>query len=289
MIDLQNHTVASDGELTPEQLVDLAIEKKLSAIAITDHDSIGSVKRAIEYSKGKNIEIVPGVELSCDDQLFNYDKIDVLGLLISPDNKKLNNLLEHIKNKREENKKLIIEKLRGLGYEIEYEDVKKTVKGTFGRPHIAKYLLGRYPDRFDSVRDVFDQLIGRGKPAYLDTKERVSIKDGIKTIQNAGGVAILAHPGVYPKEDSVKLIDYFIENKGDGMETYYPYHIICPELKLDKKGNEKMIEFYRNIARAKKLLESGGNDHHGNYRFTLGEVKIPEKVLENLKNRIPVS
>ena len=289
MIDLQNHTVASDGELTPEQLVDLAIEKKLSAIAITDHDSIGSVKRAIEYSKGKNIEIVPGVELSCDDQLFNYDKIDVLGLLISPDNKKLNNLLEHIKNKREENKKLIIEKLRGLGYEIEYEDVKKTVKGTFGRPHIAKYLLGRYPDRFDSVRDVFDQLIGRGKPAYLDTKERVSIKDGIKTIQNAGGVAILAHPGVYPKEDSVNLIDYFIKNNGDGMETYYPYHIICPELKLDKKGNEKMIEFYRNIARAKKLLESGGNDHHGNYRFTLGEVKIPEKVLENLKNRIPVS
>ena len=195
----------------------------------------------------------------------------------------------HIKNKREENKKLIIEKLKGLGYEIEYKDVKKTVKGTFGRPHIAKYLLRRYPDRFDSVRDVFDQLIGRGKPAYLDTKERVSIKDGIKTIQNAGGVAILAHPGVYPKEDSVKLIDYFIENKGDGMETYYPYHIICPELKLDKKGNEKMIEFYRNIARAKKLLESGGNDHHGNYRFTFGEVKIPESVLENLKNRIPVS
>src|SRR3990167_2637856 len=123
MIDLQNHTVASDGELTPEQLVGLAIEKKLSAIAITDHDSLGSVKKAIEYSKGKNIGIVPGVELSCDDPLFNYDKIDVLGLLINPDNKKLNNLLEHINNKREENKKQIIEKLRGLGYEIGYDDV----------------------------------------------------------------------------------------------------------------------------------------------------------------------
>ena len=289
MIDLQNHTVASDGELTPEGLVDLAIEKKLSAIAITDHDSIGSVKKAIEYSKGKNIEIVPGVELSCDDPLFNYDKIDVLGLLIDPDNKKLNNLLEHIKNKREENKKLIIEKLKYLGYEIEYEDVKKTVKGTFGRPHIAKYLLKKYPDEFASVRDVFDKLIGHGKKAYFDTKGRVSIKDGIRTIKKAGGVAILAHPGVYPKEDSIKIIDYFIGNGGDGIETYYPYHIICPELKLDKKGNEKMIEFYRNIARAKKLLESGGNDHHGNYRFTFGEVKIPVSVLENLKNGIQVS
>ena len=288
MIDLQNHTVASDGELTAKQLVDLAIEKKLSAIAITDHDSIGSVKKAIEYSKSKNIEVVPGIELSCDDPLFNYDKIDVLGLLIDFKNRELNNLIEHIKNKREENKRQIIEKLRGLGYEIEYDDVKKTVKGTFGRPHIAKYLLKKYPDKFTSVRDVFDKLIGHGKKAYLDTKGRVSIKDGIRIIKDAGGVAILAHPGVYPKEDSVKLIGYFTDNGGDGIETYYPYHIICPELKLDKKGNEKMIEFYRNIARAKKLLESGGNDHHGNYRFTLGEVKIPESVLENLRKRVPV-
>ncbi len=289
MIDLQNHTAASDGELTPKELVDLSVEKKLSAIAITDHDSIDSVKKAIEYAKGKNIEIVPGVELSCDDPLFNYDKIDVLGLLINPNNKKLNNLLEHIKNKREENKKLIIEKLKGLGYEIEYEDVKKTVKGTFGRPHIAKYLLKKYPDRFASVGDVFDKLIGHGKKAYLDTKGRVSIKDGIKTIREAGGVAILAHPGVYPKEDSVKLIDYFIDNNGDGIETYYPYHIICPDLNIDEKGNEELIKFYRKIAKSKKVLESGGNDNHGNYRFTLGTVKIPKKVLENLKKRIPVS
>jgi len=80
MIDLQNHTISSDGELTPEQLVDLAIEKKLSAIAITDHDTIASLIPAIKYSKDKNIDIIPGVELSCDDLLFNYDKIDVLGL-----------------------------------------------------------------------------------------------------------------------------------------------------------------------------------------------------------------
>lgn len=289
MIDLQNHTIASDGELTPEQLVDLAIEKKLSAIAITDHDSIGSVKTAIEYAEGKNIEIVPGIELSCDDPLFGYDKIDTLGLLIDPDNKKLNSLIEHIKNRREENKRLIIKKLKGFGYEIEYEDVKKTVKGTFGRPHIAKYLLKKYPKEFSSVSDVFSKLIGRGKKAYLDTKGRVSIKDGIKAIKEAGGVAILAHPGVYPREDSLKIIGYFIKNGGDGIETYYPYHIICPELKIGEKGNHEMINFYKKIAKSKKLLESGGNDYHGNDRATLGEVKIPESVLENLKKRVPVS
>tara|TARA_Y100000310_G_scaffold267407_1_gene279390 strand:+ start:11895 stop:12764 length:870 start_codon:yes stop_codon:yes gene_type:complete len=289
MIDLQNHTVASDGELTPEELIDLAVEKKLSAIAITDHDSIASVEKAVEYSKGKGIEVVPGIELSCDDPLFSYDKVDVLGLFIDFNNQKLIDLIKHINDKREENKKLIIEKLKGLGYEVEYEDVKKTVGGTFGRPHIAKYLLKKYPDKFSSVRDVFDELLGVGKKAFVGTIGRVSIKDGIKTIQEAGGVAILAHPGVYPKEDSIKLIDFFVENGGDGMETYYPYHIICPEKNIDESGNQDLINFYKGIAKSKKILESGGNDHHDKGRATMGKVAVPEKVLENLKNKIPVS
>jgi len=286
-IDLQNHTIASDGELTEEELVNLAIEKKLSAIAITDHDSMASVKKAIEYSKGKNIEVISGIELSCDDSLFNYDKIDVLGLFVDFNNKELNDLVVHINRRREENKKRIIEKLKSLGYEIEYEDVKKTVKGTFGRPHIAKYLLKKYPETFNSVRDVFDKLIGRGKKAFLETHHRVSIEETIKIIKEAGGVSILAHPGIYPREHSIKLIDYFIEKGGDGIETYYPYNIICPEFKLDEEGNEKMIDFYRNIAKSKIILESGGNDYHGKFRPTMGIVKIPYSVLENLRNKIP--
>lgn len=287
MIDLQNHTVASDGDLTPEELVELAIEKKLSAIAITDHDSLDSVSKAIEYSKGKNIEIVAGIELSCDDPLFDYDKIDVLGLLIDYKNKELVKLVKHINDKREENKKRIIEKLKSFGYKIEYGDVKKTVKGSFGRPHIAKYLLKKYPDKFSSVRDVFDRLIGAGKKAFVKTNDRVSIKNAVKTIKNSGGVAILAHPGIYSRERSIRIIDYFIENGGDGIETYYPYHIICPELNIDRNGNEKLINFYRKIAKSKKVLESGGNDHHDRYRFTLGVVRIPDKVLKKLKGRIP--
>jgi len=127
MIDLQNHTLASDGENTPEQLVDLAVEHKLSAIAITDHDSIASLKPAIEYSKDKDIEIIPGIELSCDDPLFDYDKIDVLGLFVDYNNKELNDLIKHINERREGNKKLIIEKIKNLGYEIEYEGLNKTI------------------------------------------------------------------------------------------------------------------------------------------------------------------
>src|SRR3989338_8864477 len=286
MIDLQSHTTASDGELSPEELVELAIKKKLSAIAITDHDSLGSLKKAAEYSKGKNIEIIPGVELSCDDPLFSYEKIDVLGLLVDPDNKKLIELIGHINERREENKKQIIKKLNSFGYEIDYESVKKTVGGTFGRPHIAKYLIKKYPDKFSSVRDVFDKLIGRGKKAFIKTESRVSIADAIKIIKQAKGLAIMAHPGIYPRELSLKLIDYFVSNGGDGIETYYPYHIICPELKIDSKGNEKIIEFYKEIVKAKNLLESGGNDHHDMYRSTLGEIQIPKIILEKLKKAV---
>mgnify|MGYP001614569147 CR=1 FL=1 len=286
MIDLQSHTTASDGELSPEELIELAIKKELSAIAITDHDSLGSLKKAVEYSKGKNIEIIPGVELSCDDPLFSYDKIDVLGLFVDPDNKKLLGLISHINERREENKKQIIKKLNSFGYEIDYESVKKTVGGTFGRPHIAKYLIKKYPDKFSSVRDVFDKLIGRGKKAFVKTEGRVSMADAIMIIKQAKGLSILAHPGIYSREHSLKLIDYFIANGGDGIETYYPYHIVCHELKIDKNGNEKLIEFYKEIVKSKNLLESGGNDHHDKYRPTLGEIQIPENILENLKKAI---
>lgn len=288
-VDLQNHTVSSDGEITPEELVDLAIKQKLSAIAITDHDSLASVKRAIEYSKDKNIEVISGIELSCDDPLFNYDKIDVLGLFVDFNNKKLIDLIEHINNRREENKKQIIENLKSLGCEIEYEDVKKTVKGTFGRPHIAKYLVKKYPNKFSSVRDVFDKLIGRGKKAFVETDHRVSIKDANEIIKESGGISILAHPGIYLREDSIKIIDYFIKNGGDGIETYYPYHIICPELNLDEKGNNELINFYKNIARSKNILESGGSDYHGAYRPTFGKLNIPYSVLENLRKRVTLS
>jgi 3',5'-nucleoside bisphosphate phosphatase len=286
MIDLQNHTVASDGDLTAEQLVDLAIEKNLTAIAITDHDSVDSVQKAIEYSKGRGIEIIPGIEISCDDPLMGTDKIDVLGLFIDVKNNEIIKLVKHINEVREEHKKKIIGKIKSLGYDIDYDEVRQTAEGTFGRPHIARYLVKKYPKEFSSVNDVFSNLIGQGKKAFVNIEGRVSIKACIGIIHRAGGIAILAHPGIYPQNDSVRLIDYFIENGGDGIETYYPYHIICPKYKIDKKGNENLIEFYKGIVKSKKILESGGNDHHDNERPTIGEVEIPESILDNLKKNL---
>ena len=286
IIDLHCHTIASDGELSPEELIDLAIKKDLKAIAITDHDSVGSLKKASEYSKGKNIEIIPGIEISCDDILFNFDKIDVLGLFIDYNSSSLINLIKHINKKRDQNKKEIIKKLNNLGFEISFEEVKKTAKGTFGRPHIAKFLLKKYSNKFVSMKDVFDKYIGAGKAAFVKPRDYVSIKDAIRIIKESNGVSILAHPGLYPREKSIELIDFFIENKGDGIETYYPYHIMCPNLNLDVDKNNELINFYRSLAASKNILESGGGDHHGKFMCTLGELKIPYKILSKIKNKL---
>jgi len=288
-IDLHCHTMASDGELSAEELIDLAIKKGLKAIAITDHDSLGSLKNAIEYSNGKNIEVIPGIEISCDDPLFNHNKIDVLGFFIDYNNKSLINLIEHSNKKRDENKRKIIKKLNNLGFEINFDDVKKTAKGTFGRPHIAKFLLKKYPNKFNSVRDVFDKYISAGKIAFVKPEDFTPIKNAVKIIKDSKGVSILAHPGVYARDNSTRLINFFIKNGGDGIETYYPYYIICPDLNLDEEGNNKLINFYKAIAKSKNILESGGSDYHGDYRSTLGLLNIPDYVLENLREKIIVS
>lgn len=285
MIDLHCHTIASDGECTPKELVDLALKKNLNTIAITDHDSVGSIKQAAEYSKDKPIEVIPGIELSCDDPLFDFDKIDVIGLFIDYSNKPLIKLIKHINETRNQNKKEIINKLNKLGFEINYEEVKKQAKGTFGRPHIAKHLLKKHPERFTSVNDVFDKYLGQGKPAFVKTTNRVSINKAINIIKGAKGLSFLAHPGIYPKGKSAKLIDYFVFNGGDGIETYYPYHVICPNLCLDAKGNEQLIQFFKEIAKSKNILESGGSDYHGKYRSTLGETNMPDLTLDSIKKK----
>ena len=289
MIDLQVHTNSSDGELSPTEIVDLAIKRGLKALAITDHDAIDAVEPAIAYARNKNIEIVPGIEIECEESKYGFHKVDMLGLLIDYSDRSLINFTESMKSERISQKKSIIKKLNNLGFEISFEEVSKIVKGSFGRPHIAKILLKRYPNEFASISDVFDKYIGENKPAFVERKGRATLNAAANIIKKSGGISILAHPGIFKKEDSAELIDIFADSGGEGIETYYPYYIICPDLKINKAQNEDLINFYRNIAKSKKLLESGGSDFHGSYRDTMGLLQIPYKILENLRAKIPVN
>jgi|SRR3989344_393581 len=283
MIDLQAHTTMSDGEQTPEQLVDDAIKRGLKALAITDHDVVDGVQRALDYARGKPIEIVPGTEIRCYEPERGFKEIDVLGLLIDPKHPAMVELTEKGKQERIAQKKKMIKKLNEMGYDVDYDEVAATVGAAFGRPHVARYLLKKYPENFSSVQDVFDQCIGFGKPAYVPRDENLPMKEAVRVIHASGGVAILAHPRAYEQEESLHLIKLFKEAGGDGIETYYPYHLVFPQLKLDERGNNDLIQFYKGVAKQNDLIESGGCDHHGAKRNTLAALKIPMSVLDNMK------
>jgi len=286
MIDLHIHTNKSDGVLSPEEVVDIAIEKGIKAIAITDHDVVDGVSEAIEHAKGKSIDIIPGIEIGCDESDNGFKEIHVIGLFVDYKNKDLIRFTEEIKNQRRNQKREMINKLNKLGYAISFDEVAKSVKGAFGRPHISKMLIKKYPDQFSSIQEVFGKLVGVGKPAYVDRKKIGGMKTAIEIIKKAGGLSFLAHPGVYKKEDSLGLINVFKAVGGEGIETYYPYHIICPVLGISKKENSELIHFYQDVVRKMELLESGGSDFHGGDRNTLGEIKIPDEILLRLKDKI---
>ncbi|MAG22198.1 MAG: hypothetical protein CL943_02750 [Candidatus Diapherotrites archaeon] len=283
MIDLHMHTSASDGKLSPKEVVALSLKKGLSAIAITDHDSISGIGPAIARARGKDIEIIPGIEINCDGEEAGFKEVEVVGLFVDPSNEALIKFTQNAKQDRFEQKKKIVAKLQDFGFDISFDELKAFAKGSIGRPHIARLLVKKYPEKFSSIRDVFVKLLRVGKPAHVDRENKSSIKQAISIVKEAGGLSFLAHPGVFPKEKSLDLIKFFKKQGGQGIETYYPYYMIVPELKIGEKENLELIKFYQKTANDLGLLEAGGSDFHGGDRETINAVEMPETVLEKLK------
>lgn len=282
-IDLHIHTNVSDGEFSPKQIVDKAIDSGLKAIAITDHDSVLGIKEAVEYAEDKDLEVIPGIEISCYESEIGYDEVHILGLFIDYNNPKLIEFTEKIKEDRERQKKKIIINLNKLGFKIRFKDIKGFKNYSIGRPHIASYLLEKYPHEFSSVGDVFDKYIGTGKPAYSDRGYKVRMVEAIKIIKDAGGLPFLAHPGCFKKEDAVILIEQFIDLGGMGIETIYPYEISYAKF-YDQSKSDNIIQFFREYTKKNNLLETGGSDFHGKIRDTiLGFLNIDYKILEEIK------
>lgn len=275
-VDLQIHTTASDGKFSPKEIVDLAIKKGMKAIAITDHDTVLGVKEAVEYGKEKGLEVVPGVELSCHEDFYSKT-IDVLGLFIDYKNKYVHDFLENSRNERVKEKKLIIEKLNSLGYKISWDEYVNQAGHSLGRPNLAALLIKKYPKKFSTIQQVFDELISEGKPAFVERK-KVTIKEAIKVIKKANGVSILAHPGRYGG-DTLKIIRKFIDMGGEGIEVDYPYDKV---IGINNNINDK----FREIAREKNLLISGGSDFHDFSRKSeIGDGGLTQEEFQELKQR----
>lgn len=277
MIDLHIHTTYSDGSLTPCEIVALSKKIGLKAIAITDHDTVDGVEEALECGQRHELDVVPGVELSIEEDF----EIHILGLFIEHRDEQLKGILKEIKEGRRIRNKQIVSKLREQGLLVSFEDIAK-LAGTedFGRPHIARELLKKGYVR--SIKEAFEKYLKFNGSAFVRRK-KLSSKDAIKAIKHAHGLAFLAHP-IDIKLDEPELLK-FIENLItyglDGIEAYYSKH------------SKSKQEYYLSIARRYGLLVTGGSDFHGESKPNLklgegyGTLSIPDDVYFNLLRHRP--
>lgn len=266
--DLHIHTNASDGILTPAEVVEWAQKKKLRAISITDHDTVFGIDKALESNKNNNyLEIIPGVELNTD---FYGEEIHILGYFIDYNDTNLLNILKKMQQSRYERALKIINKLNNLDINISMDQIKRISEGnSIGRPHIARAMIES--GYINNIKSAFDNYIGKGRPAY-EERFKLESKKAIEIINKIGGVAVLAHPGLIKNK---AIISSLINIGIQGIEVYHTKH------------DYDTIRYLNNIAKEKKLLITGGTDCHGimvNNEPILGNVTIDYNKVIKLKN-----
>ncbi|MBI5231359.1 MAG: PHP domain-containing protein [Coriobacteriales bacterium] len=264
--DLHAHTTASDGTLTPTELVEHALANGLDVIAVTDHDSVEGIAEALEAAEGTPLTVIPGVELSA---VHDGRDVHVLGYFVSPTDAHLAGHLADLRTARLARANSIVQALRDSGYEIDIEDVLALTSGAVGRSHVARALVSR--GHATSVGDAFDRLLGRGRPFYLGKDVRDPV-DVVRVIVEAHGLPVLAHPGV---TDVDSAIPPMLEAGLVGIEAHHAEH--TPEQR----------ERYTALANELGLLVTGGTDFHGPGAPNpdLGSIDLPDGVASALLAR----
>ena len=265
-VDLHAHSTSSDGALSPAAMVGAAHRAGLAALALTDHDSIGGLAEAHSAARALGIRIVPGVELSAYE---GSREVHILGLHLEslPELERHLTTLREVRRSRAER---IVERLAILHVPVDLDRVLAIAgPGAIGRPHIAQALMeaGHVKDR----REAFDRFLGAGRPAFF-AKHRLSVGEAIEMIHEAGGLAILAHPG---PQGTRERVERFKLAGGDGIEVRHPGH--SPE---DVARLGALAEMLR-------LLPSGGSDCHGalDGPRSLGCMQVPGEWLDRQTDR----
>lgn len=273
-IDLHTHTTASDGTDTPAILVKKALEANLSAIAITDHDTVSGVEEAMLAANGTSLCIVPGIELSCQ---YKQKEIHMLGYFIDIHNEDFLAKLEQLKQARTMRNEEMLQKLSEFGMPLTMEQVQGTNPNTIiTRAHFARALEEAHYVK--TKEEAFQKYIGDGCPCYVK-KPEFTPKDAIHTIQNAGGVAVLAHPLLYKLSylELDKLLSDLKQCGLIGVEVYHSSHNSSNSGKL------------RELIRPYELLPTGGSDYHGTNKLNIhlgvgyGGMRVSHALLDDLR------
>lgn len=276
-VDLHTHTTASDGSLTPSQLVQRAARLGLKVLAITDHDTVAGVAEGQATGAPLDVEIIPGVEINTD---VPSAEVHVLGYFVDPAHEELNEKLAAIREGRIGRAKRMAEVLTAMGAPVDFHRILQIAgEGSVGRPHVAQALLEA--GHVSSYAQAFEKYIGRNSPAYVE-RMKFSPSEACALIRRAGGLPVLAHPVFFDKYGMIKarfdeaaLLPEMLAAGLAGIEVYYTGY------------DAVTIEWLLVLARKHDLLATGGTDFHGVRpgEPDLGGVYVPMKVVRRLREK----
>ena len=277
-VDLHCHSTASDGTLSPAAVIALAVRNGLSALALTDHDTVAGVPEAAAAAQKAGIDFLTGIEISCD--VPKPATMHLLGYGVDPQSPILIDLTRRLIEGRNDRNPRIIARLNELGVKISMEELTAEANGgVIGRPHIAAILLRK--GYVSSIKNAFDKYLAPGGAAYFD-KERVSPRDAIEMVLQSGGLPVLAHPSQLRTENDAQLeqtIKDLVDLGLAGLEV------------IHSDNNDAMTEKYSKLADRFGLLKTGGSDFHGTNKYdiylgTANGRRIPRILFDELKERL---
>ena len=272
--DLHLHSTASDGRLSPAEVVRQAARLGLEVIALTDHDTVAGIPPAQEEAKSfPALIFIPGVEVAT---FVSNGEVHILGYFFDPFNPALVSTLEHLRQSRVERARKILAKLEALGLPLSWERILELSGGeSLGRPHIAQAMVEK--GYVADLRQAFLRYIGRGGPAYVE-REHLSAEEGVRLIRTAGGLPVLAHPldiAALPLEPVARRL----KKQGlVGMEAHYGDY--TPE----------QVGYLVGVARKLGLIPLGGSDYHGlekGFDTPMGSIDIPREAVDRLLALVP--
>ena len=276
-VDLHSHSTASDGTLAPAEVVKLAVDLGLSALALTDHDTVAGIPEAAAAAKKAGLDFLPGIEISCD--VPKPATMHLLGYAVDPQSPILLDLTTRLIEARNDRNPRIIRKLNELGVAITMEEIEAEAGGNVvGRPHIAAVLLRK--GYVSSIKNAFDKYLAQGGAAYFD-KERLTAAQAIDMVIQSGGIATLAHPIQLRTENDAQLeriVKDLVDSGLQGLEVIHSDH------------DAEHVEKYTKLADRYGLLKTGGSDFHGTNKKDIGlgvarGRRIPREFFDALKER----
>ena len=271
-IDMHVHTTASDGTCSPAEVVKLAKEKGLAAIAITDHDTVSGYEEARKAGEELGIEVIPGIEISTR----YLGPVHILGYYLDTSSPVLNEVSQWLVEDRDRRNRKMAALMRADGLDVSYERMQERFGAVIGRPHFAKLLVEM--GLAESVNDAFARFVERGQKYYA-SRNFLPIERSIRLIREAGGVPVVAHPFQYKLSDAQlrELLELCIKNGLMGMECRYSGY------------DEEKVQYLLDLAKEYSLLPTGGSDFHGSVKphiqlgDGMGNLQVPYRFLTGIK------